>query len=119
MRQVKELLVKADTEDTVVTKAFTGRTLRALKNKYQAYFDQHPEDNKGPGLQTAKSTQDGCWDAYFNKPVNIDNAACPCGQNVGCMGSLVAAGNVVEEMDSTAAAILAGKAPHFRVRPRL
>merc|ERR1712167_444752 len=59
-QEVKEMLVRAAPEDTVVTKAFTGRTLRALKNKYQAYYDEHPEENKGPGLQTAKSTKDGC-----------------------------------------------------------
>ena len=70
-------------------------------------------------MQTAKSTKDGCWDAYFNKPVDLDNVACPCGQNVGCMQSLVAAGEVVEEMDSTAAAILGGKVPHFKIHARL
>jgi len=35
------------------------------------------------------------------------------------MQSLVAAGEVVEEMDSTAAAILGGKVPHFKIHARL
>ena len=109
------MLCKARTEDTVVTKAFTGRTLRALKNKYQAFYDENPEKNAGPGLQTAQSTKDGCWDAYFNKPVNLDNVACPCGQNVGCMDTIVSAEDVVHEMDSTAFQILSGKTKSFQL----
>jgi len=115
-QEVKEVLVAARAEDTVVTKAFTGRTLRALKNKYQEYYDAHPEENKGPGMQTAQSTKDGCWDAYFNKPVDMDKAACPCGQNVGCIDSIKPAEVVVHEMARSAVQILSGGVAHFSIK---
>jgi hypothetical protein len=75
----------------------------------------NPNPNKGPGLQTAQSTKDGCWDAYFEKPVDLANAACPCGQNVGCMPSIQPAATVVHEMNDIAAQILAGNVPHFQL----
>lgn len=109
------MLVKAEAEDTIVTKAFTGRTMRALRNKYQAHYDSHPELNKGPGLQTAQSTKDGCWDAYFNKPIDPEKAACPCGQNVACINSIQPAAGIVESMAAEATEILAGRVSHYEI----
>jgi enoyl-[acyl-carrier protein] reductase II len=55
----KEHLLKASSDDTTVTRAFTGKPMRVLKNKYQKYYDEHPD--KITSIQVAQSTKDGVW----------------------------------------------------------
>src|SRR3546814_15175244 len=40
----REALVEGRDDDTVITRAYTGKTLRAARNAYTQQFTDHPED---------------------------------------------------------------------------
>ena len=47
----KARLLEASSDDTVITRAFTGSPLRALQNSYTKHFAAHPEELGVGGLQ--------------------------------------------------------------------
>src|SRR5690242_6662545 len=40
----KEALLDAHEDDTVISRGFTGKTLRALRNNWTQYIEEHPEE---------------------------------------------------------------------------
>lgn len=40
----REALVEGREEDTVITRAYTGKALRAVRDDYTQFFDDHPEE---------------------------------------------------------------------------
>src|SRR4029077_11293428 len=40
----KDALLEAKEDTTVVTKAYSGKTMRVLRNDYTAHFDRHPDE---------------------------------------------------------------------------
>ena len=40
----KDALLRAHEDDTVISRGFTGKTLRAIRNEWTQYIEQHPEE---------------------------------------------------------------------------
>ena len=51
-------------DETRITRALTGSPLRVLNNKWIEHYDKHPEEIK-PGMQSAISLKQGCWQSGF------------------------------------------------------
>ena len=105
----KEKLLRATSDDTMVTKAFTGATLRALRNPYLEKFEADPkllEDNSA--FVARRAWNDGVWKVHsgdVNDYVD-ERQAYVIGQNVGALKQLVPAQDVVREMTAVCAATL-------------
>src|SRR5438477_4579623 len=52
----KEKLVSSGEDQTVISRAFTGKTLRALENSYTRYFEMHPDELERFPQQMLRST---------------------------------------------------------------
>lgn len=108
----KESLLKAESQDTIVTKAYTGRTMRVLRNDYTRYYEQHPEEiSSPPSAQTVKSVQAGVihLGGDLTTPgVDPKKEAYLVGQCVGAIRTLKPAGEIVHEMTQQAGALLNG-----------
>jgi len=97
----KERLLEAESDSTVVTKAFTGVRLRTLRNLYTDKFDQNPsllEDNSA--LVARRAWNDGCWKLHAGDDNDYDDSsqAYVAGQNIGRINSIEPAGKVVQDM---------------------
>jgi enoyl-[acyl-carrier protein] reductase II len=94
----KDALLQTAEDGTAISRAFTGKTLRAVANETTRYFDAHPDElEKFPDM-LMKSTSGG-WmhlGADESTPgVDPDRECYPAGQGVGAIHDLVPAGDVV------------------------
>ena len=115
----KAKLLRAGSDDTTVTKAFTGSRLRVLRNPYTDKFANDPSLLENSSAQVARRAwDDGCWRLHSGDDSNYDDAkqAYVAGQNIGAINELLPARSIVEEMTRTAAMLLDGGLAKVSVR---
>jgi enoyl-[acyl-carrier protein] reductase II len=94
----KDALVGAREDATVVTRAYSGKTMRVLRNDYTAHFEQHPDELLAFPNQVGRSMSDGAFHLGLGeKAEGIDSTVeCfPAGQGVGGIDEVVPAGELV------------------------
>ena len=93
----KEALVRTPEDGTVISRAFTGKTLRAVRNKWTDYFEQHPDELKPFPAQAVHSFQEGAMHLGGDESAEIDpDKECyPAGQGVGAIHEIVPAADLV------------------------
>jgi len=93
----KETLLTLPEDGTVISRAFTGKTCRVVRNDYTQYFEEHPEELQPFPQQAIKAMQDGA--AHLGAPsgtdVDLKREFMPAGQGVGGIHELVPAGELV------------------------
>ena len=94
----KDALIRTPEDGTVISRAFTGKTLRAVRNKTTQYYEEHPEELKPFPDQMLVSTSGG----FLHLPqgddatgVDPDRECYPAGQGIGAIHDLVPAGELV------------------------
>lgn len=104
----KEVLLRTGEDGTVVTRAYTGKTLRAVRNAYTDYFEAHPEEIQPFPNQAAKSVAEGVFHLGAGEEAKVDpeRECFPAGQGVGKISELVPAADLVTSMVSEAEAVL-------------
>lgn len=97
----REAIVTGRDDDTVITRAFTGKTLRAIRNSYTQHFEDHPEELQPFPGQIVRSMSDGAMhlgappDAEGIDPARECYAA---GQGIGGIDTVVPAGELVHRI---------------------
>jgi enoyl-[acyl-carrier protein] reductase II len=96
----KERLVDMREDDTVISRAYTGKTCRVVRNDWTNHYDQHPQDLQPFPAQAVASTKAGVnhLGAEDGTVVDVAREFMPAGQGVGAIDSLVPAGELVEAM---------------------
>lgn len=112
----KDALLRTAEDGTAISRAFTGKTLRAVANQTTRYFEEHPEELQ-PFPQQLIAGIEGGWmhlGADESTPgVDPDRECYPAGQGVGAIERLTSAGDIVREIVADADAVLA-KLPSYR-----
>jgi len=118
----KERLLKATSDETMVSKCYTGARLRVVRNPYTTKFENSPElIENNSALVARRAWADGCWRLHSGSETELakgyddSNQAYVAGQNVGALKVLVPAAEIVKEMTETAARLLLGP-PGITVR---
>ena len=93
----KDALVRTGEDGTVVSRAFTGKTLRAVRNSYTDYFEQHPEELQRFPAQVGRSVGDNAFHlgGDENTPIDPEKECFPAGQGTGAIHELVPAAELV------------------------
>jgi len=96
----KEALLGAREDDTVISRGFTGKTLRALRNDWTQYIEQHPEELSKFPEQMAKAVQANALHLGGDEstPVDPKKECYPSGQGVGAINELEPAGDGVRRI---------------------
>ncbi len=104
----KEMLMKTAEDGTVISRAYTGKTLRAIRNTYNTYFEQHPEELQPFPQQMLRSTKDGAMHLGGDEwtDVDPDKECYPAGQGVGAIHDLIPAGELVHKFVAEAEEVL-------------
>ena len=107
----KDALLRTGEDGTVVSRAFSGKPMRVVRNETTAHYDAHPEELKPFPEQLLVSTTGG----FLHLPEGDDadgvdpNRECyPAGQGVGAIDDLVPAGELVDRFMAEAGAALRG-----------
>ena len=104
----KEALIATAEDGTVVTRAYTGKTLRAVRNSYNSWFEQHPEELKPFPDQMLRAFNDGAMHLGGDDHAGVDpeKECYPAGQGTGAITELVPAGDLVRRFVAEAEEIL-------------
>ncbi|HKY14989.1 MAG TPA: nitronate monooxygenase [Microthrixaceae bacterium] len=94
----KERILESHEDDTIVTRAYTGKTCRVLRTSYATEFEQSgAQPLPFPG-QVIQSYQDGVnhlGGDEHTSGVDLDREFMPAGQGIGAIDELVPAGELV------------------------
>jgi enoyl-[acyl-carrier protein] reductase II len=110
----KDRIIASKEDGTTVSRAFSGKTMRVIKNDTTDFYEQNPAALKPFPDQLGVSFKDGTFHLGGDESTpGIDPAreGYPAGQAVGAIGELIPAGVLVTTMVAEAEAILARLSP--------
>jgi len=92
-------ILKAKDEDTVVTKCYTGKTLRAVRNLYTDEWEKKADQIKPFPLQAMTSIESNALSFVTTGEVHDPTRECmPCGQICGMIKDVRGAAKIVEQV---------------------
>ncbi len=106
----KDALVAGHEDGTTVSRAYSGKTMRVLRNAYTDYHDDHPDEIGPFPDQLARSYRAGVLHLGGDEHVTgVDPAreCYPAGQGVGGIDGVVPAAELVRRFVGEAEAVLA------------
>jgi enoyl-[acyl-carrier protein] reductase II len=100
VRGYKEALLATPEDGTVVSRSYTGKTCRVVRNEWTNYYDTHPEELQPFPAQAIRSMKAGANHLGAPDGTEVDERRefMPCGQGVGAIDSLIPAGELVSTM---------------------
>jgi NAD(P)H-dependent flavin oxidoreductase YrpB (nitropropane dioxygenase family) len=99
----KQRVLEAAAKDTTLTKAYTGKNLRTLRNVWTTEWEGRTQDLVGFPAQyaiAAEYVETGYQDG------DVDHGLMPVGQGVGLVKEILPAGEIVREIAEDASAVL-------------
>ena len=105
----KDVLLRSHEDDTVVTRAYTGKTCRVIANRYTQPYESGEVAAERFPAQILRSMQDGANHLGGDEAtpgVDPDREFYPAGQGVGAIDELVPAGDLVHQIVEQAEAVL-------------
>jgi enoyl-[acyl-carrier protein] reductase II len=106
----KDALLAAAEDRTVISRAFSGKTMRVLANGYTQFFEDNPGELQPFPAQLGRSMQDGAWHlggGLQTPGVDPAREGYPAGQGVGAISSLEPASDIVRRTVAEAEEVLA------------
>ena len=106
----KYALLRSHEDDTVVTRAYTGKTCRVIANRYTAQYEGGELEPERFPAQILRSMQDGANHLGGDEStpeVDPDREFMPAGQGVGAIDGLVPAADLVHGIVDEAESVLA------------
>lgn len=106
----KRKIVEATSSDTIVSRCWTGKTLRAIKNETTDYYEKNPGELQPFPLQAMKMHEAGLFGFSLGPalPIEKANQAClPAGQGCGAIQDVKPCKEIVDEIMAQAEQILA------------
>ena len=97
----KDTLIRIGEDGTTISRAYTGKTCRVVRNSYTQYFDEHPEELQRFPAQVMRSAQDKAnhlGGDEHTPDVDPDREFWPAGQGTGAIHELIPAGDLVHQI---------------------
>jgi enoyl-[acyl-carrier protein] reductase II len=93
----KETLIDLPDDGTVITRGFTGKTCRVVRNDWTQHFEQHPEELQPFPAQAIAAARAGAnhLGDHGGQAVDLAREFMPAGQGAGAIRSLVPASELV------------------------
>lgn len=107
----KDRLLASREDGTTISRGFSGKTMRVLRNETTAHYEAHPEALRPFPEQLSVSFRDGTFHLGGDEStpgVDPDREGYPAGQGVGAIDELVPAGELVARFVTEATEVLAG-----------
>lgn len=104
----KDALLHTAEDGTIVSRAYSGKTMRVIRNAYTDWWEQHPDElQRFPG-QAVRSMQDGVFHLGGDETTDVDpeRECYPAGQGLGAIHEVLPAGEVVRRFVAEAEATL-------------
>ncbi len=105
----KDALLTSREDQTTVSRAYSGKTMRVVRNEYTDYYDSHPEELRQFPEQLSVAYGNGAIHLggdSFTDGVDVSRECYPAGQGVGAITELVGAGELVLKFVAEAEEVL-------------
>jgi enoyl-[acyl-carrier protein] reductase II len=105
----KDALIQTGEDGTTISRAFSGKTMRVVRNSYTAFFDENPGELTSFPKQLSRSIEDKAFHLGGSEDtpdVDPDRECYPSGQGVGAIQTLVPAGSLVSQIVNEAEQVL-------------
>ena len=104
----KEALVTSREDDTVISRSYTGKPCRVVRNEWTNHYEQNPQDIKTFPQQAIASSQANVNHLGYPSGTQVDTSRefYPAGQGAGAVNSLIPAGDLVQDIVTQAEKIL-------------
>jgi enoyl-[acyl-carrier protein] reductase II len=106
----KDALIQTEEDGTTISRAFSGKTMRVVRNQYTTFFEENADQLSPFPAQLSRSINDGAFHLGGGENtagVDPDRECYPSGQGVGAIQTLVPAASLVAQIASQAERILA------------
>jgi enoyl-[acyl-carrier protein] reductase II len=106
----KDALLRSAEDGTTISRAYSGKTMRVVRNEYTRFFDEHSDELQPFPAQLGRSISDRAFHlGGDDQTPEVDPAqeCYPAGQGVGAIHELVPAGELVRRFVSEAEDALA------------
>ena len=105
----KQAILDASDRDTIVTRCYSGKPMRVIKNEYVAGWESKPKDIRPFGEQGQISVREGVLESLRGNPDKFDpkRDAAAAGQSVGGIHDVMPAGDIVRQIVDDAATTIA------------
>jgi enoyl-[acyl-carrier protein] reductase II len=105
----KEALLAAAEDGTTISRAYSGKTMRVIRNDYTAYYEEHADELERFPAQLGRSMQENAFHLGGDASTEVDprRECYPSGQGVGAIDEIVPAGDLVLRFVAEANAALA------------
>jgi enoyl-[acyl-carrier protein] reductase II len=97
----KDTLLSLGEDGTVVSRAYTGKTCRVVRNDFTQYFEEHADELQPFPAQVGRAMEEGVFHLGGDEStpdVDPDREFFPCGQGVGAIDELVPAADLVRRI---------------------
>jgi enoyl-[acyl-carrier protein] reductase II len=107
-RAFKDRIVAIDETGTVITRCYSGKTMRAIRTRYTDEWEARKDELQTFPMQAARATQDGVWNVGAGPEAGFDTDrdCMPTGQSAGGVASVKPCREIVAEIVAQADAIL-------------
>ena len=105
----KDALMRTDEAGTTVSRAFSGKTMRVVRNQTTRFYEEHPEELSPFPAQLGKSMAEGTFHLGGDEAtpgVDSERECYPTGQGVGAIQTLMPAASIVTQMVEQAEHVL-------------
>ena len=105
----KEALVATKEDGTTISRAYSGKTMRVVRNRYTDHFDSHPDELVPFPEQLSRSYRQGAFHLGGDSAtpgIDLEVECFPAGQGTGAISDLVPAGQLVERFVEEAHGVL-------------
>jgi enoyl-[acyl-carrier protein] reductase II len=102
-------LLSIGEDGTVITRGYTGKTCRVVRNDYTQFWDEHADELKPFPAQFMRSMNDGANHLGLDEAatdIDPDREFWPSGQGAGAIHELVPAGDLVHQIVAEAEAVV-------------
>lgn len=99
----KQCIVEAGEDSTVVTRSYSGRPMRTIRNEWTKDWESRPQDILPFPMQFKQSSE---VYAVARRDGDTARGSMPCGQGISMVDRLLPAGEVVHEIAQDALAVL-------------
>jgi enoyl-[acyl-carrier protein] reductase II len=96
----KKRITEIREEDTVVTRSYSGKPMRVIRNRYVDEMERHPERIRPFPEQFAVSARNGVFTAMRGPEAEPDpeRACMPCGQGAGAIHDILSCREIVDSV---------------------
>lgn len=104
----KQAVVDCTDEDTIITRAYSGKPMRVYKNDYVADWERRPQDIKPFPMQAMISTQAGVMGGIGGQTEGLDRnrSAFALGQGSGAIRDVKPCADIIASIMSEAEAVI-------------